>query len=170
MPGQGYGAGDVELAREECKLAGLSLRAGKVDKARDLWSSAAEVLKPLSCSTDPDLVEAEEMLRRLPQEKGTEVPPSPQSEPRPAVTGFAAAGSRSDFAAALRRLQNAIDTASLGKSPGSRNFPSKHPQTKVEASDTTTVTDSFAGAIFGLESLNLSPAEKAKLQAAMSSG
>ncbi|CAE7818751.1 Smyd4 [Symbiodinium microadriaticum] len=167
---QGYGAGDVELAREECKLAGLSLRAGKVDKARELWSSAAEVLKPLSCSTDPDLVEAEEMLRRLPQQKGTEVPPSPQSEPRPAVTGFAAAGSRSDFAAALRRLQNAIDTASLGKGPGSRNFPSKHPQTKVEASDTTTVTDSFAGAIFGLESLNLSPAEKAKLQAAMSSG
>ncbi|CAE7588256.1 Smyd4 [Symbiodinium sp. CCMP2456] len=162
---QGYGAGDVELAREECKLAGLSLRAGKVDKARELWSSAAEVLKPLSCSTDPDLVEAEEMLRRLPQQKGSEVPSSRQPEPMPTVTGFAAAGSRSDFAAALRRLQNAIDTASLGKGPGS----SKRPQSKVEA-DTTTVTDSFAGAIFGLESLNLSPAEKAKLQAAMSSG
>eukprot|EP00439_Symbiodinium_sp_Y106_P066655 s981_g10.t3 len=165
---QGYGEGDVELAREECKLAGLSLRAGKVDKARELWSSAAEVLKPLSCSTDPDLVEAEEMLRRLPQPKGTEVPPSPQSEPMPTAKGFAAAGSRSDFAAALRRLQNAIDTASLGKGPGSRNVPSKHPQSKAEAQNATTVTDSFAGAIFGLESLNLSPAEKAKLQAAMS--
>ncbi|CAE7833981.1 Smyd4 [Symbiodinium sp. CCMP2592] len=163
---QGYGEGDVELAREECKLAGLSLRVGKVDKARELWLSAAEVLKPLSCSTDPDLVEAEEMLHRLPQSKGTEVPPSPM----PMAKGFAAAGSRSDIAAALRRLQNAIDTASLGKGPGSRNVSSKHPPSKVEAQDSTTVTDSFAGAIFGLESLNLSPAEKAKLQAAMSSG
>ncbi|CAE7468748.1 SMYD4 [Symbiodinium natans] len=157
---QGYAAGDVEVAREECKLAGISLRAGKPDAARDLWSSAAEVLKPLACATDPDLVEAEEMLRRLPKkpeptrpaEQAEQAPPPPPKT-SPATKGFTAAGTRSDVAAALHRLKHAIDTANVSKDRVS--------------SDATTVTDSFSGAIFGLESLSLSPAEKARVLSAM---
>ena len=63
---QGYAAGDVELAREECKLAGLLLQANDVDRARERWASAADVLSALVALADPDREEAEEMLKRLP--------------------------------------------------------------------------------------------------------
>eukprot|EP00913_Durusdinium_trenchii_P015941 g14980.t1 len=63
---EGFRDGDIELAREECKLAGLTLRAGDAVKAREIWAAACQVLRPLVLPADPDLQEAEEMLKRLP--------------------------------------------------------------------------------------------------------
>ncbi|CAK0908865.1 unnamed protein product, partial [Prorocentrum cordatum] len=40
--------GCVELAREECKLAGLLLRAGDAAAARARWAAAAQTLRLLA--------------------------------------------------------------------------------------------------------------------------
>merc|ERR1712039_992692 len=59
---EGFNDGDIELAREECKLGGLMLRNGDVAEARTHWEAAVAVLRPLVLPNDPDLDEAEEML------------------------------------------------------------------------------------------------------------
>eukprot|EP00811_Abedinium_folium_P032819 NODE_5833_length_1730_cov_7.017467.p1 GENE.NODE_5833_length_1730_cov_7.017467~~NODE_5833_length_1730_cov_7.017467.p1 ORF type:complete len:511 (-),score=133.58 NODE_5833_length_1730_cov_7.017467:196-1557(-) len=59
---KGYAEGDVELAHEECKLAGLLLRAGDPGRAFALWHAAATVLRAVAPWSDPDLQEAEAML------------------------------------------------------------------------------------------------------------
>ncbi|CAK9054586.1 unnamed protein product [Durusdinium trenchii] len=95
---EGFRDGDIELAREECKLAGLTLRAGDAVKAREIWAAACQVLRPLVLPADPDLQEAEEMLKRLPwpsirQER-------PPSKDRSQAT-FATAASKIEVAAAM---------------------------------------------------------------------
>eukprot|EP00928_Gymnodinium_smaydae_P042843 TRINITY_DN28822_c0_g1_i2.p1 TRINITY_DN28822_c0_g1~~TRINITY_DN28822_c0_g1_i2.p1 ORF type:complete len:524 (-),score=94.96 TRINITY_DN28822_c0_g1_i2:18-1589(-) len=62
---EGFCAGDVELAREECKLASLLLESGDVAGAASAWRSAAADLRLLVAPSDPDLLEAEGMLRSL---------------------------------------------------------------------------------------------------------
>lgn len=104
---QGFRDGDVELAREECKLAGLTLRAGDAVKARELWSSSADVLRCLVMPADPDLREAEEMLRQLPA--------NPVQKASSSSAAFATASSKSEVAAAIGGLCRAIETATAAK-------------------------------------------------------
>ena len=148
---EGFQEGDIELAREECKLAGLTLRSGDATKAREIWASAAEVLDALVLRMDPDLREAKEMLQQLPTtasgQRESSSRPSPKTSERPC---FASACNKREMARAFRGLFAAIETCVTTVKPGE-----------------TTVTDSFTGAIYGLEHLSLSPAEKSKLMAAM---
>eukprot|EP00435_Cladocopium_sp_Y103_P012173 s3038_g3.t1 len=94
-----------------------------------------------------------EMLRHLP-------PANPMQKADSGSPGFANASSKSEVAAAIGGLCTAIDTASKT----ARSQPEQGSQTSQRS---TTVTDSFAGAIYGLENLNLSASEKAKLMKAM---
>eukprot|EP00933_Yihiella_yeosuensis_P052169 TRINITY_DN50185_c0_g1_i1.p1 TRINITY_DN50185_c0_g1~~TRINITY_DN50185_c0_g1_i1.p1 ORF type:complete len:593 (-),score=137.60 TRINITY_DN50185_c0_g1_i1:12-1751(-) len=177
---EGFAEGDLEIAREECKLAGLVLQAGDVARARQLWESAESVLRPLAPMGDPDLDEAQEMLKRLPK------PPTPASAglstsacskksdasargtpPKAAQHHrFATASSHGEVGTALSSLMASLIRPSSSADLGPPSAPKNGPQALDPKS--TTVSDSFEGSIFGLESLNLSPSEMKKLKQAMS--
>lgn len=142
----GYCAGDIEPLREECKLAGLLLRSGDAQQARFHWARAAALLRPVVSKADPDLEEAEEMLKRIPQEVD------------PARARFCAASSHGEVGKALTLMHRAVQCGGSGK-----QAPAGAPTTAP-----TQVSDDFTGTILGLGSLGLSPAELARVQAAMS--
>ena len=147
---EGFQEGDIELAREECKLAGLILRSGDAVKAREIWASAAEVLDALVLRMDPDLREAKEMLQQLPTTASRQREKSARSSETSERPCFATACTKKEMARVFRGLSGAIETC----------------VTTVDPRETI-VTDSFAGAVYGLEHLNLSPAEKSKMMEAM---
>ncbi|CAE8633389.1 unnamed protein product, partial [Polarella glacialis] len=148
---QGFAEGDLELAREECKLAGILLQAGDAARARTLWASAAAALAPLAPRGDPDLEEAQEMLKRLPEPKlDSKEPAGPKSQ---GTVPFAAAASHGDVGQALNCLRAVLEASSASA------FISKDAQE-------TTVSDSFDGVVLGLEGLNLTPAERERVMQA----
>mmetsp|Transcript_107733 Transcript_107733/g.303511 ORF Transcript_107733/g.303511 Transcript_107733/m.303511 type:complete len:562 (+) Transcript_107733:91-1776(+) len=126
---EGYADGDVELAREECKLAGILLQAGEVPRARAAWAAAAAALEPVVTPEDPDLVEATEMLRRL-----------------PAAGVGVSAGAATANTNGARRKEKCVDAARKTEKHESR------------ATGNTVVSDAFEGVVLGLESV-LGPGE-----------
>lgn len=57
----------MSIMTVRCKLAGLRLRAGDAAEAYEAWASAEAVLRCLVDPLDPDLAEAQEMLKQLAQ-------------------------------------------------------------------------------------------------------
>lgn len=182
----GYVEGDVELAREECKLAGLLLRAGDLNRAWECWARATSVLQLFVMAGDPDLEEAEAMTRQLAQS----MPCSKTSRPsatQPSSAGpkrkerasqsfadpartkagysngkFSTASTHGEFYAALAHMCAAMES---GQGADSR---SAHGAMKAAGlGEATVVSDSFEGVVLGLDSLNLSPIERARLDASL---
>eukprot|EP00927_Polykrikos_kofoidii_P039594 TRINITY_DN33951_c0_g1_i1.p1 TRINITY_DN33951_c0_g1~~TRINITY_DN33951_c0_g1_i1.p1 ORF type:complete len:577 (-),score=135.43 TRINITY_DN33951_c0_g1_i1:37-1767(-) len=179
---QGYSAGDLELAREECKLAGLLARAGDVVRARESWASAATMLRGFVEPGDPDLVEAEQMLQGLPSPlpfvstKDSTVATCATVAATVANNGSAAylaaaatvhaahfrkASSRGEFDAALKHMCSVMEDCRLGKSDR------RGLHTHDNGGGTTRISDDFKGVILGLDALQLSSEEKARLEAAV---
>jgi len=187
---QGYDEGDIELARERCKLAGILLRSGSPERAREEWASAAEILQPLVNKNDPDLEEALEMVKRLPAPKQAVAPGQqqpkfkPKTKPKPAarnaetekatsnlVPSFSSATSPGGIAHALVQLEELLSQASKNpsvkrKRQRAAEAPSHKAPPSVDAA-TTRISSDTQGVVLGLESLNLTAAEQAKLAAAL---
>lgn len=177
---EGYDDGDIELAREECKLAGLLLRSGDVSRAQGCWASAVAVLQPLVVPEDPDLVEAVGMLEQLPKPapksvaKRTSTTATPVSANRGAKHRAAAvsasapcalfrkASSHKEIGAAITRMCAAMEN---GKAQAKTKTPPCVLPGGV-SSQNTTIGD-FTGTVLGIESLGLSAEEKARLAVAL---
>jgi len=174
---EGYMQGDIELAREECKVAGILLRAGDTALAREHWARAADSLRPLVSDTDPDCREALDMLAQLPKtsepakkegsraeaHRGAHAPPFEQQSDCPCdlivksqrkdsakiakVAKFSIASSHVEFSNALTQMCAAMVSAK--RVPLEVLRGSESPARPV--CQTTSVADHFAGAVLGTE-------------------